>query len=137
MTAAVVDAGVALKWYVAEADSAIARAFLVSGVELHAPWLLESETASGLWKNWRLKTIERDHAGKALLALDRAIDVWHPSSGLFDAAVTLSFDLVHPVHDCFYLALARRLSIPVVTSDERLLKIAPKSLVMALKNWKP
>jgi predicted nucleic acid-binding protein len=121
----------------AEADSAVARAFLVSSAEFHAPWLLKSETAGGLWKNWRLKTIKRDHAREALAALDRAIDVWHPSSGLFDAAVALSFDLVHPVYDCFYIALAQRLAAPVVTSDKRLLKIAPKNLAIALVDWKP
>jgi predicted nucleic acid-binding protein len=51
---AVVDASVALKWYVAETDSGAALGFLQQHQsDLTAPTLLLTEFANALWKKWR------------------------------------------------------------------------------------
>ena len=46
----VVDASVAAKWLLPEADSAIAMRLLDAPYELHAPRLLVSEVTSVLWR---------------------------------------------------------------------------------------
>ncbi len=43
-----------------------------------------------------------------------------PLRELADEAAEISLGLNHPVYDCFYLALARRESAPLVTADKRL-----------------
>ena len=46
----VVDASIAVKWYVPEANSTQAAAILESGAELLAPDLLVAEVGKVLWK---------------------------------------------------------------------------------------
>jgi predicted nucleic acid-binding protein len=137
VTGLVVDASVAIKWYVEEDDSETAHRILVSPPLLHAPALLKLELANGLWKNWRRKIVTIDQAGEAIESIDRTIGAWHDTGGLFAPAVKLAFDLDHVVYDCIYLALARQLGIPLITADKRLLAIAPEGLVVALEDWKP
>jgi predicted nucleic acid-binding protein len=48
----------------------------------------------------------------------------------------MSLVLDHHVYDCIYLVLARRLGVPLVTVDKRLLGVAPKELIVNLADWK-
>ncbi len=135
MTDLVIDASVAIKWYVREEDSEIAHRILVSPPRLHAPVLLRLELANGLWKNWRRKLITIGQVGEATASIDRTIGAWRETERLLEAALKLSFDLDHAVYDCIYLALAQQLNAVCVTADKRLLSIAPKGLVVALADW--
>lgn len=137
MTELVVDASVAIKWYVREEDSEIAHRILVSPPRLHAPALLGVELANGLWKNWRKKLVTIEQAGEAIASIDRTIGAWRETETLLEAALKLSFDLDHTVYDCLYLALARQLNAVCVTADKRLMSVAPEGLAVALANWKP
>ncbi len=135
MTALVVDASVAIKWYVREADSAEATRILASPLTLYAPALLRLEVANGLWKQWRRKLVSAEHVAEAMAILGRTINVWSPVEPLLDAALKLSLALDHPIYDCLYLALAEKLDAPLVSADQRLLALAPKGAAIALKDW--
>ena len=137
MTDAVVDASVAIKWYVREADSETAHRILLAPVNLHAPALLRIELANGLWKHWRKKLTSIEQVGEAMASLDRTIGYWREPEALIAAALKLSFALDHAVYDCIYLALAQELGAPLVTADRRLLAIAPAGLAVALDSYKP
>ncbi len=137
MTDLVIDASVAIKWYVREEDSEIAHRILVSPPRLHAPALLRLELANGLWKNWRKKLITIGQVGEATASIDRTICAWRETERLLESALKFSFDLDHAVYDCIYLALAQQLNAVCVTADKRLLSIAPKGLVVALADWTP
>lgn len=56
-------------------------------------------------------------------------------------ALTISFDLDHPVYDCCYLALTRRLGSTLVTADKRLIgkvrSAAPEFSLILLNDWAP
>ena len=135
MTEFVVDASVALKWFVPETDSDLAEQLLVSGTKLHAPRFLALETVNAAWKNWRKKLIDRavvELAGDRLPAL---IEVWHADEDLMHEALDLALDLNHPIFDCIYLVAARRIGGTVITADKRLLGIAPDGLAVALEEW--
>lgn len=136
MTSLIVDASVAIKWFVAEEDSELAQRVLVAPVELWAPDLLRLEIANGMWKNWRKQLASTQQVRGAIAALDRTIGAWHDSASLLDAAMNLALALNHGIYDCTYLALAQASAVPVITADKRLVAIAPKGLAIALADWR-
>jgi predicted nucleic acid-binding protein len=123
--AAIVDASVAVKWVVREADSDRAR--LLSQARLEAPDLLLVECANILWKKVLLRDVTQAEAAARLQWLERAPVSLAESPPLLEAALGLAFDLRHPVYDCVYLALALRRDLPLVTGDERLVTVAGRS----------
>ena len=114
----VVDASVAAKWLAPEADSALAEALLDD--DLLAPDLLYAEVGNILWK--KQMRGEMDAAAVPLAArwlLQAPLEVVDSASLLADA-LALALQLQHPAYDCFYLALAQRAEVPMVTADRRL-----------------
>lgn len=114
----VVDASVAAKWLAPEPDSGMAEALLDD--ELVVPDLLFAEVANILWK--KQMRGEMDDAAALVAArwlLQAPLEV-HDSVGLLVDALTLALKLQHPAYDCVYLALARRIDLPLVTADRRL-----------------
>ncbi len=134
MTPVVFDASVAVKWFVREADSDLARGLIGRPIEIHAPTLLRFEVISGLSKQWRKKLIAADQVEDGAAALERMIAFWHDDPELAANACKLSLALDHPVYDCVYIALARRLAAPLVTADRRLLDRAPE-IAISPRGW--
>ena len=116
----VVDASVAVKWLVAENLSDEASNLLDAGLTLLAPALLFAEAANALWAMHRRGDVDREELAGAVDLL-RTAPVTTPRSmrQLSASATRLAADLGHPVHDCFYLALAIHEQHPVVTADTR------------------
>lgn len=119
----VIDASVAAKWYLAEANSDVARALLDDDADLAAPHLIAVEVAAAIARRHRV-------GGLSLSEARRALDDWKatirggfiqimPDADDLDAATELALTIGHPVQDCLYLALARRLGRELVTADER------------------
>ena len=121
MSALVVDASVAVKWFVSQDASDQAERILASAHVLHAPDLMRIEAANGFWKHVTAGHIQLDQARQAIGELSRVINVWHGSADLLGPAFTISHELGHPIYDCIYLALASALDAPMVTADARLL----------------
>lgn len=118
MTGFVVDASVALKWMVEEEGSMAAVALLDQ--PLHAPDLLIPECVNALWKKVRRAEVDAAEIqlfGRAILTMEVTL---HATRTLAVRALQLAVDLDHPGYDCFYLALAERLKVPLVTADRRL-----------------
>ena len=116
---AVVDASVAHKWVLWEADSA--RANRLHEARLLAPELLDAECANILWRKARQKAIAPEDAvaGVARLA---AMPIARTAHRLIvERALAIAFELDHPTYDCLYLALAQQEDAPLVTADQRLL----------------
>lgn len=137
MTGVIVDASVAIKWFVSEEQAELAEAILNCGLRIHAPGLLELEAANGLWKKSRKSAFPLADVVPSVLRLKQLVDQWHGDAGLIEAAAALSLELDHPVYDCVYLALSRHLGAPVITTDRRLLLVAPKGDAIALQDWRP
>lgn len=115
----VVDASVAVKWFVDEPDSDDARELAASGEELHAPRLMASEVANALWRKARLGEIVRGEAGAVLAWVPEMPVRWSADETVSADAVRLALALDHPVYDCVYLALAHRVGAALVTADRR------------------
>jgi predicted nucleic acid-binding protein len=61
--------------------------------------------------------------GSAVNVVTRLI----PLEELAPSALAIAAELKHPIHDCFYVALAERESAALVTADKRLLALAKKT----------
>ena len=114
----VIDASIALKWLVAEADSESAIV-LVERHNLYAPELLLVECANALWSRVRRGELVPGDAKAALADLEAVPIRFTPDRTLVSAAQSLAVDLDHPVYDCLYLALGLRLAAPLITADRR------------------
>lgn len=135
----VLDASVAIKWYVPEDDSDKADSLLDGRVLFFAPDLFFVEVAGALIRQ------HREYAQLSEQDVRRAIDnvlrvgvETIPSASLVSHAVGLSLQMHHPVRDCFYLALAERWESVMVTADQQLLEKARRAglekYVIALAN---
>ncbi len=125
----VVDASVAAKWLLAEADSEIALSILERHEgQLSAPDLLAIEVSRALVTAANMRRIDRDRALSGLRLWLRIVDgkqiALHPSTPCLGAGAEIALDLGHPLPDCIYLALAMELGCPLVTADR---KFAPRA----------
>lgn len=113
----VIDASVALKWVFEEPGTEAALA--LRGERLIAPELWLAETANALWRRARLGEITAAEARARMEALAGA-----PVASLAIAphvarALQFATELLHPVYDCLYLALADHYDTYVITDDRR------------------
>lgn len=133
----VVDTSVALKWVVAEEESE--RAQMLVGLPLVAPDLLRAELANALWKKVVLRReLTPEQAARGLDRASAALR-FIPAAPFADRALGIGLKLGHPVYDCFFLALAERLELLLVTADRRFLqRVRASSLdtrVIHLEEW--
>lgn len=114
----VLDANVAVKWYIRETESDLAQQLLDSEYLFIAPDLLYAEVASALTRQHR-ENSQISAEDVRLAASDIvALGIETVSTGvLLERAVAISLALGHPVKDCFYLALAERWETVLVTAD--------------------
>ncbi|HXZ16375.1 MAG TPA: type II toxin-antitoxin system VapC family toxin [Roseiarcus sp.] len=118
----VIDASVLVKWFVDEPGAERAAAFR-SG-DLTAPDLILVEVGNALWKHQRSGVLAGADYVDAIEALQAAPITLTPVQDLLPAAARIAGELDHPLYDCVYLALAMREGFPLVTDDQRLLKVA-------------
>ncbi len=118
----VVDASVAVKWYVPEEDHEQARAILADKRPLLAPDLLLAEVGNILWKKVRRGELAGDDAEDIAERLLRETSVTLVSATVL-LLRALSIARAHgiTVYDALYVALAVQDGVVVVTADERLI----------------
>ena len=127
----VIDASVAAKWILPEPDSDRAVALRTTGEEMIAPSLILAEIGNALWKSARRGEVSKPDAVRGLAAAAAHLTTLMAIEDLAEHATALAIDLGHPIYDCFYLALAQREDIVLVTADERLLAAARKARIKA------
>jgi predicted nucleic acid-binding protein len=113
----VVDASVAVKWFLAEKGSSKALGLRGGGGGLVAPSTVVFEIYHALWDAARRKRVPDSYLAEAVPLIPAPFTRLVPVEQLFDAAAELADELEHPIYDCAYLALARREDIEIVTAD--------------------
>ena len=116
--ALVVDASVAIKWFVREAQTEQARRLIAIPDPLIAPDWIMIEAASTFSRKVRESKLLLIHAERHLQDLPRFFERLHPSVELVQSALMLSYRLRHPVYDCLYLVLAEREDTRLITADQ-------------------
>ena len=128
----VVDASLATKWLVREADSgealALARSWVASAVTLTAPYLMPVEVSNALHRRvvrGELSLVRAGHLLETLLA--SGIDLVETPS-LHSRALELASQFSQgAVYDAHYLALADTLGCDLWTADEKFYRAASPS----------
>ena len=121
----VVDASLAVKWFLPEPGSAEAAQLLDrSDGDIVGPDLLGIEVSATLVRGANMVKSNRDEALKSLAKLkfmveSEAVKLQRTDIDQQDRAAQLAIDLGHPLKDCIYLALAMDLQCDLVTCDAR------------------
>lgn len=115
----VVDASIAVKWFVVEQDHVSALQLLDQEHVLIAPDLIFSETTNVLWKKVRKGEATTEQCERAVGSLSDFFQGVISSAGVISNAFKLATRLDHSVYDCVYLACAQGSGAKLATADKR------------------
>ena len=119
MTRWVVDASVAVKWFLPEVDAEAAQRLLQAQHELLAPDLLWAEVGNTLWKKWRQGEITAETAQGILRDIRTFPLQVHRTEMLLETAWDLAVQWQRSIYDSLYLAIAMTVTCQLVTADRR------------------
>ncbi len=120
MSEFVVDASVAVKWFLTEPHEASAGRLLHGGHDLLVPDLVFVEVANALWKRAMRGETTVATATHILATLGSLRLQVYPSQPLLPLAVELAERFRHTVYDGLYLAVALLRHCSMVTADAAL-----------------
>lgn len=119
----VVDASVAVKWFVDEEESSKARllrdAFVAGRLGLIAPDLLSYEVASAL-RYHPVAKIDAPTLTNAIDAIESYQFLTKPSREAWSRASLLCYQAKISPYDAIYLGLSHTMRLPLLTADEKL-----------------
>lgn len=118
----VVDASVAVKWFLNEEHTEESLAILETGRKLHAPIIAECEVAGSFSRALRRGDIDGTEAQNCFerwihSLRTNVVSVSHDRDDVI-AGHDLALKLEHPLADCVYLAMAKRIGATLVTADK-------------------
>ena len=128
MSAAVIDASIAVKAATLEEYSPNTLVLLRTVPTLHAPahWL--AEAANTLWAKATVRrTLAPDLLASRLSFLSRMPVLVTPLPEILVQAGAIAVELQLTIYDSLYLALAEKLRAPLVSDDRKLIKVAGSS----------
>jgi predicted nucleic acid-binding protein len=123
----VLDASVAVKWFLPESDETLAAEALAlldrygkNEIQIIVPDLFWVEFGSVLWKAIRRGHFPKVSADAALSSLSRFSFPTFPSLQLLERAFQIAATYERTVYDSLYVALAVQTNSQLITADERL-----------------
>lgn len=131
----IVDASVAVKWFVREPLRDRAMVLLKERQPLYAPDLIIAEICNIAWRKHLKSEISAEHAQSMVAGVCHGTLTLLPSARLAAVALRTALLLGHPAYDCFYLACADAIGGTVVTADRRFLgKLAGTEYAMLARS---
>jgi predicted nucleic acid-binding protein len=122
----VVDASIAVKWYLPEKGSEEASRLRAewerAGAPIIMPELVRAEFANAIWSHGQLKPEEKKRI--VFQFLDMPFEIMPMESGLVQKAFELALEMDATVYDCIYLALAILAGGRLITADGQFVKKA-------------
>lgn len=122
MSGYVVDASVAIKWFIPEIHSEVALQVRRSRDRLHVPAFMTLELGNVIAKKIRRGEITREDGKTILKELRHLPFQRHADERLFPAAYELALDTQQSLYDCLYLALAEAVDGRMITADRKFYK---------------
>ncbi|CAI4034070.1 PIN domain-containing protein [Nitrospira tepida] len=119
MSRYVIDASVAIKWFLPEPYAEAAERLRPPSHQLHAPTFFWLEIGNVLCKKIRRAELRPEEAEFILGELRHIPLRLHPDERLFGAAYDLALCTRRSLYDCLYLALAEAIEGTLVTADRK------------------
>lgn len=117
----VVDASVAVKWFLPETGHAAARSILAGDEPLIAPALIRIEVAGAFFRRLKKGELSEEDTRTAFQAWEHTLAIGTirliPDDELYDDAAHCAFTVKHDLPDCLYIALGKRLGASIITAD--------------------
>ena len=119
MSGYVVDASVAIKWFLPEihSESALRAQWLPQ--RLHVPAFLTLELGNVIAKKIRRGELTREHGRTILKELRHLPLQRHADDRLFPGAYELALTTQRSLYDCLYLALTEAVDGQMITADRK------------------
>jgi predicted nucleic acid-binding protein len=130
----VIDASIAVQWFVPEPGSADSARLLQSTAVFLAPDFMPVEATNAWWKKSRRGEMSASQVEQAIARLLAVGIELVPSAALLRRAARFALDLEQAVYDCVYLALAAQRHARLATADGRLRRSAEG---LAVSVWRP
>ena len=128
----VVDASVAVMWYLPHAHGERAIDLLGSGHDLVAPELLALEVSGALLRALRRGELSGEEATEVIHSLlPEAVRLLPNRAGPAEAPLQIAIEHGGSIYDAVYIALARSLDAPISTNDTEMAVTAERSGVRA------
>ncbi|MBI5314775.1 MAG: type II toxin-antitoxin system VapC family toxin [Nitrospirae bacterium] len=122
MSGYVVDASVAIKWFIPEIHSEAALQATRLRQLLHVPAFITMELGNVIAKKIRRGELSRENGRTILKELPHLPFQRHADQRLFPAAYDLALDTQQSLYDCLYLALAEAIDGRLITADRKFYK---------------
>ncbi len=117
MSAIVIDASVAVKWFLPEPHAHLARRVLNSRRELLAPDLIWAEVGNAIWKRCQRAELTADLAHQIVRDFRRFPLQTYEAKALLEPAWIIAGQCRINIYDGLYLALAVSHNCKLVTAD--------------------
>ena len=135
MNSLVVDASVAIKWFIPEIHSINAIGLLDMPLNFVAPDLIFSEMGNILWKKYRQKDLSLKNATQVLYDFKRTpIDIFS-NELLFESTWDIATNYGTTFYDSSYLALAHIKKCLLITADKKLYTLLRQTRLSPLLLW--
>ena len=131
----VIDAGIAIKYYVPEIYEDQSVALLEGGHELHIPELLYVEVSSIVWKKVRRGQVARVKGANIIFRILNENWIAHSHKGTLETVYAGAETTGQTVYDFTYLALAISLDCEFVTADEKFYKALENTSFKSNLKW--
>lgn len=118
----IVDANVAVKWFVEEERHIHAKNVLNATERMIAPDWIIPEVAHAIFRKFQDRQVTQQQINEALKILPRYFDDLITSASLVDKALNIAIEINHPIYDCIYLASAEQTLGLLITDDKNLIK---------------
>lgn len=115
----IVDASVAIKWYVHEELHEEALSVLAQGRLIFAPDLIVAEVTNAAWKKVLRGQIKRTVAEQIGIRICSGVPMLYSCRTLNARALEIALLLEHPIYDCYYLACTELIGGQLITNDRR------------------
>ncbi|MGD9852664.1 MAG: type II toxin-antitoxin system VapC family toxin [Nitrospirales bacterium] len=119
MTGYVIDASVAIKWFIPEIHSDVALHISALQARFHVPSFIRLEIGSVLAKKIRREELTMKEGDVILKEFSQLPLKYHPDERLFHAGYALALATQQSLYDCLYLALAETIDGAVITADRK------------------
>lgn len=125
----VIDASVAVKWYIEENWNDEADQILTQNYTLIAPDFILVESANIFWKKVIKQELKQSEAHHNLELLTLSFDDYISSHNLYSQSLQLAFETNHSIYDMMYLSAAVQSNTMVVTADQKFLTPFKKPII--------